>query len=208
MAESNYLTDFIKVQQNLPTVHKDGKGNYGKYMKLEDIMPKVLEVLNKHNFALIQLPSVNKQGNPTLITSLVHTSGERIEAEMLLMLDRQTAQGQGSGITYARRYAVCSMLGLVADEDDDGQKATDESTRVGAVKFGSQARPKDPNAPLTPAQVGLVFARLKSKGITSKDEANNAIFLITGKDKISEVTMGEMDDLLNGIDQMEATEPF
>ena len=36
---------------------------------------------------------------------------------------KEDAQAQGSAITYARRYALMSMLGLVADTDDDGEAA-------------------------------------------------------------------------------------
>lgn len=196
MNDKPYISDFIKVQQNLPKIGKHGKGNYGLYMKLEELMPQCLEVLNKNKFALLQMPTI-VDGEPSLYTAIVHETGERIDTTMKLMLDKATAQGQGSAITYARRYALCAMLGLVADEDDDGQRADDEGIKRPVTK-----RPKDASAPLTPAQVGLVFARLKSKGISTKDEANNAIFLITGKDKISEVTMGEMDELLTGIDQL------
>ena len=128
MAESNHITDFIKVQQNLPSVHKDGTGNYGKHMKLETLMPAALEVLNKFNFALFQPVTTTEDGSPALRTRIVHASGEVVvDDTMLLMLDKQSPQGQGSGITYGRRYQLCSVLGIVADEDDDGQKATDQS---------------------------------------------------------------------------------
>lgn len=199
MAESNHIADFIKVQQNLPSVHKDGTGNYGKHMKLETLMPAVLQVLNKYNFALVQTPTITDDGSPALTSVLVHANGNTIAKDtMLLMLDKQTAQGQGSGLTYARRYALCAMLGLVADEDDDGQKATDQSG--GQTK--PAPRPSDPNKLISEAQIKLVFARLKQKGIQSKDEANSAVYDLTGKDSVAEVTMGEMTDLLNGIDKM------
>jgi hypothetical protein len=37
-----------------------------------------------------------------------------------LILDKQTSQGMGSAVTYARRYALVSIFFLDADEDDDG----------------------------------------------------------------------------------------
>lgn len=198
MADNTLTTDFIKVQQNLPSVHKDGTGNYGKYLKLDDIMPLALKVLNDNNFALLQMPTVTTDGSPALRTVLAHTSGSEIETTMLLMLDKQTAQGQGSGLTYARRYALCTILGLVADEDDDGQKATDQSG--GQTK--PAPRPSNPDKLISEAQVKLVVARLKQKGVQSMDEANSAIYDLTGKDAINMVTMGEMDELLAGIDKM------
>lgn len=199
MSESNHIADFIKVQQNLPSVHKDGTGNYGKHMKLETLMPAALEVLNKFNFALFQPVTTTEDGSPALRTRIVHASGEVVvDDTMLLMLDKQSPQGQGSGITYGRRYQLCSVLGIVADEDDDGQKATDQSG--GQTK--PSPRPSNPDKLISEAQIKLVFARLKQKGIQSKDEANSAVYDLTGKDSVAEVTMGEMADLLSGIDKM------
>ena len=43
---------------------------------------------------------------------------------MILHLPKSDPQGQGSAVTYARRYSYMSVLGLVADEDDDGNKAS------------------------------------------------------------------------------------
>ena len=43
---------------------------------------------------------------------------------MRLVMSRDDAQGYGSAMTYARRYAIMGMLGLVADADDDGNAAS------------------------------------------------------------------------------------
>jgi|SRR6185437_6577529 len=64
---------------------------------------------------------------PTLITTVMHTSGEWKEAETVLYLPKQDPQGQGSAITYMRRYAYLAALGLVTDEDDDGNAASPQA---------------------------------------------------------------------------------
>lgn len=61
------------------------------------------------------------------VTKLVHTSGQWIESTLKLSdltNGKKGAQELGSAITYARRYLLCSILGVVADEDDDGNKAS------------------------------------------------------------------------------------
>lgn len=177
---SAILQDFIKVQQNLPHVPKDGSGNYGSHMKLETLMPKVLEVLNKYNFALIQAPTVTQEGSPALRTVITHHSGEvLVEDTMLLMLDKQTAQGQGSGITYARRYALCSLIGLVADLDDDGQKATDES---GGKTKPVPAMPPANDGKVRSSQLKQLDDLLESKGV-EKDKRRVVIEGIIGQGK-------------------------
>ena len=51
---------------------------------------------------------------------------ETIEYVMPLYLSDKTMQGLGSAITYARRYAWQSVLGIAAEEDTDGPAAVDE----------------------------------------------------------------------------------
>jgi hypothetical protein len=116
----------LKVQAEAPKLQKDSiNPHFGnRYIGLDSLMPQVLPILNKAGVLLVQAPT-NIGGLPGLTTKLVHVdSGETVEDTMPLLLDKQNSQGLGSAITYARRYALMSILGLVADEDDDGHKAS------------------------------------------------------------------------------------
>lgn len=99
-----------------------------RYVSLEALLDVVMPVLQENDVILLQLPTtVGDQ--PALKTRLVHVpTGDEIEDTMFLMLDKDNPQGQGSAITYARRYSLMSILSLVADEDDDGEKATAGAT--------------------------------------------------------------------------------
>jgi hypothetical protein len=69
---------------------------------------------------------------------LCHSSGESISRTFSTPVKDQTAQGYGSAITYLRRFALASCVGVVADEDDDG------ATASGTVKPGAGVhRPTD-----------------------------------------------------------------
>jgi hypothetical protein len=95
------------------------------YISLGKLLDVVLPVLNAHGLLLVQTPSGDDAGVPTLKTSIIDAeTQETIEGEVPLMLEKDNPQGLGSAITYARRYALMSMLGIVADEDDDGNKAS------------------------------------------------------------------------------------
>jgi len=59
---------------------------------------------------------------------------------------KEDPQAQGSAVTYARRYAYMSVLGLVADEDDDGQRATQAVKAVKKTTELSPAQEKLKNA--------------------------------------------------------------
>jgi len=98
-----------------------------KYAALPDVVASASPVLAKHGLAVTQsITFVNGSQGPidALNTTLLHKSGQFIEHAMILHLPKNDPQGQGSAVTYARRYAYMAILGLVADDDDDGNAAS------------------------------------------------------------------------------------
>lgn len=116
--------DLLAAQSKMPALQKNKiNPHFGnKYVPLEELIQLVVPVLNEHNFILTQLPTT-LDGKPALETRLIHASGAVIPSTMLLLCAKDDPQGQGSAITYARRYSLMSLLGLAADLDDDGEKA-------------------------------------------------------------------------------------
>jgi hypothetical protein len=94
-----------------------------KYAALPDVVKHAGPVLSKHGLAVSQFVD-NVNGEDALTTYLIHSSGQYISHSMLLHLVKDDPQAQGSAITYARRYSYMAALGLVADEDDDGNAAS------------------------------------------------------------------------------------
>jgi hypothetical protein len=119
------IKSLIACQQEFAPLKKSAKNPHFKntFVPLSEVVENVLPVLNKHGLAVTQLPSTLEDGTPALMTVLMHESGEQLSATMPLMMVKPDPQGQGSAITYARRYALMSVLGLVGDEDDDGTAA-------------------------------------------------------------------------------------
>ena len=94
-----------------------------QYLSLKGLLNQVLPVLRANDLLLIQSPSTAGE-QAALTTRIVHVpTGEEWVDVMLLSATKQDPQAQGSAITYARRYAIMSMLGLVAEEDDDDGNA-------------------------------------------------------------------------------------
>ena len=85
-----------------------------KYATFSNIIDKVKKPLSDNGLSYTQL--VNEDGGVTTI--LMHSSGEYISSTLLIR-GEQTPQGIGSTITYSKRYALSSMLGICADDDDD-----------------------------------------------------------------------------------------
>jgi uncharacterized protein (DUF3820 family) len=113
-------------QKDAPPVHLDATNPHfrNRYASLAGVVGAVRPVLNKHGLVYTQLPTL-LDGVPALRTSVIHAeSGDEISDVMPLTVSKADAQGYGSALTYARRYALLSVLGLVADEDDDANGAS------------------------------------------------------------------------------------
>ena len=80
--------------------------------------------LAKHGIAVSQAAEVD-DGRVIVSTILMHSSGEWISESISLKPRQDDPQSVGSAITYGRRYLLASMAGIAADDDDDGNAATD-----------------------------------------------------------------------------------
>lgn len=129
-----------------------GKGrNYSyTYAGLGDIAPVVMPLLAKHGLAFTALP-IGPKGDrmPVLRGMLVHTSGQRVAGE--LPITGRTPQEIGSALTYARRYLLGCLTGVVTDDDDDGQLSERAARRPARVRRETEPEPP-PVAPPTPIQ--------------------------------------------------------
>lgn len=94
-----------------------------RYADLASCYEASRSVLSKCGLAVVQLPGRREDGTTTLMTVLLHASGEWLGEEAGVKIAQETPQTVGSALTYLRRYAYSSALGL-ATEDDDGVAAT------------------------------------------------------------------------------------
>jgi hypothetical protein len=103
---------------------KEGKQGFEySYADLADVIESYRPSLSKAEIAIVQ-PIIQRDGHLVLVTRLIHSSGEWIASEYPLTM-YQKPQEQGSALTYARRYAVSALLGIAAEDDDDGKRAQD-----------------------------------------------------------------------------------
>jgi endogenous inhibitor of DNA gyrase (YacG/DUF329 family) len=92
------------------------------YADLNSVWDACRGPLNRHGLSIVQTTDV-EDGKNVLVTILMHSSGQWIEGRYAIAAKTQDPQAVGSAITYARRYALASMVGIVSDEDDDGEAA-------------------------------------------------------------------------------------
>lgn len=119
----------IAVQKKMTPAMKDGKNPFTKsnYATLNSVMESCREVLLENGIWMTQLPVPAPielgPGYLGLMTKLTHAkSGQWQSSLTVIPLPKTDPQGMGSAITYARRYALTSMLGMIT-EDDDAESA-------------------------------------------------------------------------------------
>ena len=110
----------LKEPKNSKTV-KSGKFSYG-YIELPDLVNELRPQLAAQGLMLMQAP-YSHDNCLGVETMLLHSSGEFIKSKFCSNEPNGGAQAVGSQITYFRRYAILSVLGLGQD-DDDGKAAT------------------------------------------------------------------------------------
>ena len=114
-----------KAQADITGALKDSSNPFfkSKYADLASCWDACRKQLAANNLAVIQTIYVHwESGQTMLATTLVHSSGEWIRSDLPVLAKDLSPQAQGSGITYARRYALAAIVGL-AQIDDDAEAA-------------------------------------------------------------------------------------
>lgn len=119
-----------------PPKTKSGQCRGGRYMyaDLAEVLDHIRGPLSENALAVVQIVTPG-----VLITRLIHSSGQFIDSNYPLPTTSLDAQAMGSAITYARRYSVCALVGIAAEDDEDGAKAT-EAEQAAASAEESQKK--------------------------------------------------------------------
>ena len=134
------------IQNNLPPAIKDARNTFvgNDYATLNSVMETCRDALYSHGIWLVQLPCPAPielgTGHIGLETRLTHIdSGQWLSSVTVIPLPKSDPQGLGSALTYARRYSLCTILGIIT-EDDDGNAASIHPQKQN--KQQNQSRPK------------------------------------------------------------------
>lgn len=135
-------------QANPPVLTKNKAGHQSKYADLVQVNEQVLARLSQLGVIYTTAPTLLDDGKFVLLYELEHiASGTKAGGRYPLKLS-DNPQQMGSGITYARRYALLALTGVAAeDEDDDGQAASGRRTAQRATPQRQQQRPAAPEQP-------------------------------------------------------------
>lgn len=118
----------VALQAALVPVDKSASNPFfkSKYAPLPEVRAALQPLLAANQLALLTFPAIVE--GPTgpqngLRFWLIHESGQYLTGEWMLTPAKRDPQGEGADTTYKRRFGEMAITGLVADEDDDGNRA-------------------------------------------------------------------------------------
>lgn len=175
---------FAKAQAGFKTLVKSKhvkvvtreKGTYEfDYAPLEEVLASCVPALNAEGLALLQ-PYSGLNPGKVLRTMLVHSSGASLTLKVRIP-PAAKIQDLGSSLTYIRRYSVQCLLGVNAEDDDDGNQADgNQATAAPKTRVNPPARKADPPPTDTDPQLALrpetrakIIALAKAAGFTGED---------------------------------------
>ena len=173
----NIFKSLAEFQQEVPVIHKSTQGYGYSYADLPTIFEVINPLLKKHGLGFTQLIM-----GDCIKTIIFHIeSGETLESlteipKNVSLKGMNDFQVLGSAITYIRRYALSSSLGLVTDKDTDAggeqtpkkPKATDALIKTGIEKAngdGDKLKSLIDKFDLTPEQSELINIAIDGKPI-------------------------------------------
>lgn len=131
-----------KAQAAFPPIPRDKEvtvttktgGSYKfKYAPLDAILTAVRAALSDNGLAISQMLD-----GDDLVTMLLHKDGQTLTGRFPLPR-ADNVQALGSAITYLRRYSLQAILGIAAEEDDDGNRAAGNTVRTRNEPVGEPA---------------------------------------------------------------------
>lgn len=145
-----------------------------KFASLASVRNAVVPVLAAEGLAVSQKPSV-ANGEVVVDTVLMY-GNERDVSTLTMPVAKADAQGIGSAITYARRYALMAVCGVVGDDDDDGNQAVakaqqgpSQAQQTASTETGMSARVARVKAAIgnaeTLAELGAIQAAVKDPAL-------------------------------------------
>lgn len=115
-----------------------------RYSSLESCWDAARGPLTKNGLSVAQALGYKTECGPTLITTLLHSSGQWIEGEQPIFPKSQAPQDMGSAISYSRRYGFAAIIGLY-QTDDDAEAAHGRAPQ--GARPQAVARPNNPRQP-------------------------------------------------------------
>jgi hypothetical protein len=142
-----------------------------RYAPLSSGLDIVRKTLGHHEIATVQMTAIDQAaGIVQLTTMLAHASGEWIASDwpVCSIAEMASPQRVGSALTYARRYALFTLVGIAGEDDLDAPDMCATAPSSSASAADRAAKPEFPREPqFPPRTAGNTHARTAAKGETA-----------------------------------------
>ena len=156
------------------TIHSDRRGGVDqtfRYAPLSSGLDIVRKTLGQHEIATVQTTAIDQtSGLVNLTTVLAHSSGEWIASDWPVcpITDTATPHRMGAALTYARRYALFTLVGIAGEDDVDAPDLPTPTEQLPIPTRASDKRHGRPNggrslAPTEPTLGTEASAELRDK---------------------------------------------
>jgi hypothetical protein len=129
--------ELINPEKSLTAIIRTGRSGDGersfRYAPLSSGLDIVRKTLGQHEIATLQTTAIDQTaGMVHLTTTLAHASGEWIASDWPVCPIAETANPQrmGAALTYARRYALFTLVGIAGEDDIDAPDLCAGSTSL------------------------------------------------------------------------------
>src|SRR5436305_4777667 len=153
--------ELVNPEKSLTATIRSGRPGEGertfRYAPLSSGLDIVRKTLGQHEIATVQTTAIDQTaGLVNLTTMLAHASGEWIASDWPVcpIADMASPQRMGAALTYARRYALFTLVGIAGEDDLDAPDlcvppaAAGSGSRAGAA--GTAATATDRREPADP----------------------------------------------------------
>src|SRR4051794_19990727 len=132
-----------------------------RYASLSSGLDLVRKSLGRHEIATVQTTSIDEgAGLIRLTTTLAHSSGEWVASDWPVCPVSETAapHRMGAALTYARRYALFTLVGIAGEDDLDAPDLNGQMDTTLPLMLGSSGPDHGTSAPLTSTGSASGFA--------------------------------------------------
>lgn len=154
-----------------------------RYASLASGLDVVRKSLGQHQIATVQTTAIHPEtGQICLTTLLAHASGEWISSDWPVCGASETAAPHklGAALTYARRYALFTLVGIAGEDDLDAPDVLVEPTQTQQDPKASAMKPVKTAAPKAPVLSESLSSQLREQLLTEvralKDENELALW--------------------------------
>jgi len=166
-----------------------------RYASLASGLDIVRKALGKYEIATVQTTAIDEAGLIRLTTVLAHSSGEWVSSDWPVCPVSETAapHRMGAALTYARRYALFTLVGIAGEDDldapdlgaapkagadqptgPDGQKPNGHAHAEGGPAPAGAQRRTPPARPAKPVLADDQSAALRDRLVAELDALRSA----------------------------------